>query len=142
MPRAMRMPQINYVSVAGRAVNDLETFCKTDGGIPVSASFRFAMTTRFAKGNEPERVTFLNVKVLGEVSVSHALQVVKRGEALYLQGRLEDDIWKDRDTGADRRAIKLIAERIQPLAWPEDGAPASEQHASSSAAADDDDLPF
>lgn len=130
--RNLRLPTLNYVCVACRCTSDLDLFPKENGepaGTSTWATFRIAMTTKFEKDGDKGRSCFLNVKVIGEAAVAHAKQHVRKGEALVIQGRLDDDVWNDRETGNERRATKLIAERIQPLAWPEE---AGEQGSSTS----------
>lgn len=143
--KTLRLPTLNSVIIAGRCLGDLELFSK-DGGPVTLAAFGIAITTKFERDGEKGRTCFLNVKVIGEAAIAHAKQHIRKGEAIIVKGRLDDDVWNDRDTGKERRATKLIAESIQPLAWPEDDSPSSQGASSRQynvpAANDDDDVPF
>ncbi len=42
-------------------------------------------------------------------------EYLKKGRAVYIEGRLKTRKWQDKDTGADRYATEVVADQMQML---------------------------
>jgi single-strand DNA-binding protein len=65
-------------------------------------------------GEKREEVTFVDVELWGRVA-EIAGEYVKKGNPLYVEGRLKQDSWEDKDSGQKRTKLKVVAENIQLL---------------------------
>ncbi|NDG72643.1 MAG: single-stranded DNA-binding protein [Proteobacteria bacterium] len=61
-----------------------------------------------------EEVAFVDVELWGRVA-EIAGEYVKKGNPLYVEGRLKQDSWEDKDSGQKRTKLKVVAENIQLL---------------------------
>ena len=87
----------------------------TAGGVAVT-SFTLATTFRWRpQGQEEyrEQTEWHRVVAFGKLA-SWALQVVRKGEPLAVEGRLHYTAWTDA-TGVDRYGVEIIASEINPL---------------------------
>lgn len=104
---------MNSVSINGRLTRDAET--KTTPNGTAVASFGIAVTKSFKKGEQWERKTkFFNCVAwskLGESASKH----LKKGDAVSIQGELDQRTWDDRDTGAKRSAVEIVVKSFQKL---------------------------
>ena len=103
---------LNHVQLAGRLTRDPEIrytpagVAITDIGIAVN---------RFSKddqGETKESTDFIDVTAFGktaEIIQEH----LHKGSPVYVEGRLKLDQWDDRQTGAKRSKLKVVAESMQ-----------------------------
>ena len=56
----------------------------------------------------------MDVELWGRVA-EIAGEYVKKGNPLYVEGRLKQDSWEDKDSGQKRTKLKVVAENIQLL---------------------------
>lgn len=69
------------------------------------------------KNASREEVDFIDVTVFGktaEITAEH----LKKGSPIHVEGRLRFETWKDKETGQDRHALKVIGEQIRFLQFP------------------------
>lgn len=62
--------------------------------------------------NKREEVTFIDVTFWGktaEILAKHS----KKGDPLYIEGRLQLDSWKDKETGGNRTKLKVVGDNFQ-----------------------------
>jgi single-strand DNA-binding protein len=103
---------LNKVALAGRLVREPEVKFTTKG--TAIAEIDLAVT-RFFKtddGQTKEETDFISVTAFGrtaEVLQKHA----PKGRCIYLEGRLKLEQWDDKQTGAKRSKLKVIAEAMQ-----------------------------
>ena len=94
-----------------------------------------------SSGAWKQNVSYFDVTVFGKLC-QKALGL-KRGDAVYVQGRLKQERWLGQD-GGNRSAVKITAFSIKtdpkPRVYEEDVAPP--EPAKSSSPTPDDDLPF
>jgi single-strand DNA-binding protein len=64
---------------------------------------------------------------------------LQKGSPVHIEGRLKSDEFEDKKTGEKRRALKVVARRVQVLAKSEAGAPGASGEKSS---ADLEEVPF
>lgn len=131
------MASVNKVTIVGNLGRDPEV-STTQGGTKV-AKFSIATTERYTdqQGNKQEKTEWHNIvawKRLAEIIE----QYVKKGTAVYIEGKLQTSCWDD-DQGNKKYKTEIIANNLQMLGGREDSAP---QGNSNQAPQDDDDLPF
>lgn len=101
------MKTVNSVTLLG-AVGKEPDVRSTPSGTTV-AGFSLATTERYKnnKGEWQEKTTWHNCSSFGKLA-DVVKQYVHRGSKLYIEGRIDEDIWKDKQTGQDRRQTKIV----------------------------------
>ena len=112
------MPNLNRVMLMGNLTRDPELRA---AGASQVCQFGLAInrTWKDQQGEKHEEVTFVDCQAWGKTGELIA-QYVRKGQPLYVEGRLRLEQWQDKD-GSDRRAIKVVVEAMQFLARREDG---------------------
>ena len=102
---------------------------QTNGGQSVVA-FGLAVSRQYltARNEQREEVLFVDVEAWGRTGEVVA-QYCRKGNPLFVEGRLKFDQWQDRDTGARRSRLSVTAESIQLLGAPDRGAGYGEESA-------------
>jgi single-strand DNA-binding protein len=103
---------LNHVQLAGRLTRDPDSRYTQSGvaiadmGIAVSRFFKDA------QGESKEETDFIDVTAFGrtaEIVQKH----LRKGSPIYVEGRLKLDQWDDKQTGAKRSKLKVVAESMQ-----------------------------
>jgi single-strand DNA-binding protein len=103
---------MNSVNIIGRLTKDPE-MRKTGEGKSV-CTLRLAIDDTFSK---EDRADFISVTVFGNQG-DNCERYLRKGFITGVQGRLRADSYTD-DNGVKRYPVKIIAERVQFLQWPE-----------------------
>lgn len=103
---------MNSVNIIGRLVRDPE-IKKTAEGVTI-CDLRFAVDDTFSKD---DRTDFLNVTVFGSQG-DVCERYLRKGFIAGVSGRMRSDVYTDSE-GVKRYPVKLIADRVQFLQWPE-----------------------
>jgi single-strand DNA-binding protein len=146
---------INRVVLTGNLTRDPE-LRHTSGGTSV-CSLRIATNSRRkdADGNWVDKPNYFDVTVWGAQGENCA-QYLSKGRPVAIDGRLDWREWEDKDTGAKRQAIQIIADSVQFLGsrenadnggrfTPQSDVPADTsdfEKAPAGAGTTDDDIPF
>ena len=103
----------NKVIIAGRVTRDIELRQTTNGTAVTDISL--AVNKTFTKdGEKKEETVFVECTLWGRTAeVAH--QYSGKGQPLHIEGRLAQDVWEDRETGAKRSKLKVVGENIQLL---------------------------
>ncbi len=109
------MASVNKVILVGNLGRDPEVRYSPDGAAICNVSI--ATTSQWkdkASGDRREetewhRVVFYNR--LAEI----AGEYLKKGRAVYVEGRLKTRKWQDKETGADRYSTEIVADQMQML---------------------------
>lgn len=111
----------NKVMLGGNLTRDVET--RHAGASSISA-FGIAINRRFrTKEGEPrEEITFVDCEAWGKTGETIA-QYVRKGQPLFVEGRLQLDQWTDKD-GGKRSKLKVVVESFQFVGGKQDDAPA------------------
>ena len=142
------MPNLNKVFLMGNLTKDPE-LRYTAGGAPV-ANLRLAINRvyQMQSGEKKEDVCFVTV-VVWRKQAEAAGQYLKKGDPLFVEGRLQSRSWETEDK-QKRSIMEVVAERIQFIsrgkgptegtheAVEEEGAPQAPPAASGS----EEDIPF
>ena len=103
---------MNNVNIIGRLVRDPE-MRKTDDGLSI-CNLRIAIDDTFSK---EDRADFINVTVFGS-QADVCEKYLRKGFLAGASGRLRSDAYTDSE-GVKRFPIKLVADRVQLLQFPE-----------------------
>src|SRR5690554_175112 len=109
------MASVNKVILIGNLGRDPEVRYSPDGAaicnISIATTSQWKDKTTGEKREETEwhRVVFYNR--LAEI----AGEYLKKGRAVYVEGRLKTRKWQDKDTGADRYSTEIVADQMQML---------------------------
>ena len=95
---------INLVVMLGNLCSEVELRYAKNTQEPV-ASFRIAVGTG-------DKVCFIPVVVFGK-QAENASRFLAKGSACSLEGSMQMQTWKDRDTGKNRTSYSILAHRIQ-----------------------------
>jgi len=102
------MSNVNFVLISGNLVKNAE-LRSLPSGLGV-LTFRLASTRR---GKETEDTCFIDVDLFKDMSVATTLlQYLNKGKAIFVQGRLVLDQWKDKQ-GEAHQKIKIIGDKIE-----------------------------
>ena len=103
----------NKVIIAGRVTRDIELRQTTNGTAVTDISL--AVNKTFMKdGEKKEETVFVDVTLWNRAAeIAH--QYCGKGQPLHIEGRLAQDVWEDRETGAKRSKLKVVGENIQLL---------------------------
>lgn len=107
------MFELNKVFVAGNLTRDPELKYLPSG--MAVADLGLAVNRRMfdrASGERKEETIFLDVTVWDK-SAEFCKNYLRKGSAVIVEGRLKMDTWQDKQTGANRSKIGVVAERIQ-----------------------------
>ena len=153
----MAATNINRVILTGNLTRDPELRNLPSG--TAVCSLRLAVNTRRKdqSGEWVDKANFFDITVWGAQGENCA-QYLAKGRPVAVDGRLEYREWDDRETGAKRNAVQIVADSVQFLGGREDGgngnggrfAPQSDvpadtgdfQPAGAGAQGSDDDIPF
>lgn len=105
------MANVNRVTLIGRLTRDPE-LRYTPSNMPVS-EVGLAINRKWMpkNGDEQEETTFVDCSVFGK-SAELICQYVKKGESIYIEGRLKMDEWNDRE-GQKRSKLKVVVDNFQ-----------------------------
>jgi single-strand DNA-binding protein len=107
----LKMPEINFVNIAGNLTKD-PIFRTTTNGTPV-VNFTIASNRKFKdSGNSwQEDVCFVGVVAWNKLAESCRDRLIK-GSAVLVDGELQSRLWKSEE-GANRSIVEIKARRIQ-----------------------------
>jgi len=102
---------VNVVVLAGNLTRDPE-LRYTPTGTAV-CSFGIAVNKRYkaADGSMKETVTFVDVDAFKKTA-ELVKQYLTKGRAAMIEGELRLDQWQDKQTGAPRSKLKVVAEKV------------------------------
>ena len=103
---------MNNVSIIGRLVKDPE-IKRTDEGKTI-CDLRFAIDDPFSK---EDRTDFINVTAFG-IQGELCERYLRKGFMAGVSGRIRTEVYTD-SAGVKRYPVKLVAENVQFLQWPE-----------------------
>ena len=118
------MANLNKVMIIGNLTADPEVRTTPRGN--TVAELRLAVNRVSSGPNEGERreeTTFLDVTCWGRTA-EIAGQYLAKGRPVFIEGRLQQDTWEDKQTGQKRSKIRIVAENMQLLGGREGGSQA------------------
>jgi len=97
---------MNTVNQIGRIGNDLELRYTADGKAVTEISL--AITLGYG---DQKRTMWIPVTLWGKTAET-AHKYAKKGDMIGIIGRLDEDEWTDKQTGATRKKTKIVANEI------------------------------
>lgn len=61
--------------------------------------------------NGQEKTSFIEVTVWGK-SAENCQKYLSKGSRIYIEGYIDQDRWQDRNTGANKSKLKVVAEKV------------------------------
>lgn len=98
---------INHTIIAGNLTRDPE--CKNIGADKQVAAFTVAVSRKFktAAGETKEDVAFIDCEAWGPLAGTISGHFAK-GKGIVVQGRIKQENWEDKESGAKRSKLKLV----------------------------------
>ncbi len=122
------MASLNKVILLGNLTRQPE-LRYTSGGMAV-CEFGMAMNRKFSVNSQDrEEVCFVDIVVWGKQG-ENCGKYLEKGSQIMLEGRLQLDQWQDKDTGAKRSKLRVVAEMIQFLSKSDKGGSGAEGYES------------
>jgi single-strand DNA-binding protein len=112
------MASLNKVFLMGNLTRDPELRYAGGGGGAQggSAICKFGLATnrqwRDQSGQQQEEVTFVDITVFGRQAET-CNEYLRKGRPVFIEGRLNFSQWEDRESGAKRSKLDVVAERVQ-----------------------------
>lgn len=131
------MANFNKVILVGNLTRDPELRYTPKGTAIAKIGLAVNRVWTNEAGEKKEDVTFIDVDCFGRTA-ENVGQYMRKGRPILIEGRLKLDQWDDKQTGAKRSKLGVVAETVQFLGSPgggEGGAPAAPRPARPAAAA-------
>lgn len=151
------MANLNKVMLIGNLTRDPELRHTPKGSAVADLGLAVNRKVQDGNGGWKDETTFVDVTVWGS-SAENAQKYLTKGRGVFIEGRLQMDVWDDKATGQKRSKLKVVADILQYLPDGKGGAPrqfpegssnghdGSSRQGGSAAPADDyqeeDDIPF
>ncbi|MCK4577311.1 MAG: single-stranded DNA-binding protein [Candidatus Marinimicrobia bacterium] len=137
----MQRGSVNKVIVVGHVGGDPEPRYTPSGTAVVNISIATNEVRRSADGDDQERVEWHRVVLWGK-QAEFVGNYVKKGQLVYVEGRLQTRTWEDRNK-VERRTTEIVADVITTLGGTKGaGSGTTEKPAAVEEPPDDDDIPF
>ncbi len=111
---------LNKVLLGGRLTRDPEIRYSPKGAAICEFGVAVNRTWKSESGEKKEEVTFLDVTFFGKSGEAIA-QYLKKGQPIFIEGRLNLAQWDDKQTGAKRSKVKVVGESFQFVGGKESG---------------------
>lgn len=151
------MANVNKVILIGNLTRDPEIKYTPKGTAVCDIGLAVNRFIPASEGGEKrEETTFVDITLWGRTA-EVANEYAKKGQPLYVEGRLQMDSWEDKQSGQKRSRLKVVGENIQLLgakggggggggrSYEDDGPPrprSAGAPARPSSPPEDDDIPF
>ena len=111
---------MNIVVLKGRLVRDSEIREFQGGGKVLSNAMALSRVWYDNNGNKHEETDFVDIKA-NNGTADFIAKWFKKGDGISIKGRLKQESWQDKDTGAKRTKHKIIIQKLEftksPKAW-------------------------
>ena len=104
------MNSFNKVILLGNLTRDPEVRY-TPSGTAV-ASFAIAVNRKYKQGEETkDEVSYIDIVVFGKTA-ENCGQYLNKGDAILVEGRLQQRRWDDKDSGQKRSKVEVVAQVV------------------------------
>ena len=122
------MASVNKVILVGNLGKDPETRFMPNGEAVCNFSIATTDSWKDKEGKKQERTEWHNIVMYRKLA-EIAGEYLKKGSAVYLEGRLQTRKWQDKD-GADKYTVEIISDNMQMLGGKSDNStPKAKQEA-------------
>ena len=108
------MTDLNSVILIGCLTRDVELKYTQRGLAVASGSLAVNRSTKNQNGTYDNKGSFFDFDFMGKMAESLSPYLLK-GKQVGLIGRLQQDTWTDRETGAKKSKVKIFVETVQLL---------------------------
>lgn len=115
----LKNPFANFTFMQGCAGRDAELKYSASG----TPFAKFPMAHTYwdrAQGGTEKKTLWVDVTCFGKTAEIVG-QSVRKGTHVQVQGKIRMETWADKNTGAERNKIALLADRVDTMEWPDDG---------------------
>jgi single-strand DNA-binding protein len=106
------MANLNRVLLIGNLTRDPEIRFTPKGAQVGEVGLAVNRKWKDANGESQEEVTFIDVVMWGKLA-ELASQYLTKGRSVFCEGRLQLDVWDDKQTGQKRSRLRVVAENMQ-----------------------------
>jgi single-strand DNA-binding protein len=104
------MNSFNRVILLGNLTRDPEVRYIPSG--TAVASFGLAVNRRYKQGTETkDEVSYIDIVVFGKTA-ENCGQYLNKGDAILVEGRLQQRRWDDKDSGQKRSKVEVVAQTV------------------------------
>src|SRR5271157_2011886 len=103
---------LNKILIVGNLTADPELRYTPSGKAVLSASVANNESYTDAQGQDQKITTFVNLEVWGKPAENFS-KLVKKGQELFVEGKLRMDEWTDKQTSARRTRLYVLVENWQ-----------------------------
>jgi single-strand DNA-binding protein len=114
------MASFNQVTIIGNLTRDPEIRYTPKGSAVGDVSLAVNRKYKTDSGEAKEETTFVDCTAWGKTAELIG-QYCKKGNPLFIVGRLQQDTWEDKATGQKRSKLKVVIENMQFLGGKSDG---------------------
>ena len=136
----MQRGSVNKVILVGHIGGDPEVKYTPSGTAVVNLTLATNEVRRDKEGNDVETTEWHRLVVWGK-QAEFAGNYVKKGQLLFVEGRLQTRKWEDRN-GVERRTTEVVTENLTMLGGKKGGGEPPAEADASTQPPDDDDIPF
>lgn len=112
------MPNLNEWRGMGNVTRDIELKYTPKGTALCDVGLAITRKWTSESGEKQEETTFVDITFFGR-QAEILSEYVKKGDPLFVQGRLHLDRWTDKNTNQERTRLKVIGEGLQLLTKPQ-----------------------
>ena len=145
------MPNLNKVMLIGNVTRDPEVKYTPKGTAVCEVGLAINRAWKDDGGQKKEETTFVGITFWGRLAEICG-EYAKKGRPIYVEGRLTQESWEDKETGKKVTKTKVVGESLQLLGGKQGGEsneapprpqrPAQPQRPAPTSEPDDDDIPF
>lgn len=106
------MANLNKVMLIGNLTRDPELRHTPKGSAVADLGLAVNRKIQDGNGGWKDETTFVDVTVWGS-SAENAQKYLTKGRGVFIEGRLQMDVWDDKATGQKRSKLKVVADNLQ-----------------------------
>lgn len=106
------MANLNKVMLIGNLTRDPELRHTPKGSAVADLGVAVNRKVQDGNGGWKDETTFVDVTVWGS-SAENAQKYLTKGRGVFIEGRLQMDVWDDKATGQKRSKLKVVADNLQ-----------------------------
>jgi single-strand DNA-binding protein len=106
------MANLNKVMLLGNLTRDPELRHTPKGSAVADLGIAVNRKVQDGNGGWKDETTFVDVTVWG-ASAENAQKYLTKGRGVFIEGRLQMDVWDDKATGQKRSKLKVVADNLQ-----------------------------
>ncbi len=106
------MANLNKVMLLGNLTRDPELRHTPKGSAVADLGVAVNRKVQDGNGGWKDETTFVDVTVWGSAA-ENAQKYLTKGRGVFIEGRLQMDVWDDKATGQKRSKLKVVADNLQ-----------------------------